>query len=102
MSGFALITGASLGLGKELARLFAADKRDVVLVARSGEKLRALAAELKEKFGIRAEVIEADLAAPEAGRRVFEEVQKRGLEVEWLVNNAGLGTNGRFWELDEK
>ncbi len=102
MAGFALITGASMGLGRELAALFAADRRDVILVARSEDKLRALAAQLATEHGIRAEVIAADLSQPGAARAVFAEVERRGLVVDDLVNNAGLGSCGRFWELDEQ
>lgn len=102
MAGYALITGASVGLGRELAQLYAADRRDVILVARSEDKLRALAAQLSTEHGVRAEVLAADLAQPGAARRVFDEVQRRGLPVDDLVNNAGLGACGTFWELDEQ
>jgi short-subunit dehydrogenase len=102
MAGFALITGASVGLGRELAQLYAADRRDVILVARSEDKLRALAAQLSTEHGVRAEVLAADLAQPGAARRVFEEVERRGLLVDDLVNNAGLGACGAFWELEEQ
>lgn len=102
MAGFALVTGASMGLGKELALLFAADKRDVILVARSEDKLRTLAEHIAREHGVRAEVIAADLAQPHAARAVFAEVERRGLVVEDLVNNAGLGSCGQFWELEEQ
>src|SRR5262245_16153377 len=96
----ALVTGASAGLGVEYARLFAADRYDVVLVARRRDRLEALAAELREKHGVQAYVIPADLADAEAPAQILAEVERLGLEVECLVNNAGLGSNGAFHELN--
>lgn len=90
----ALITGPSSGIGLDLAHLFAADGHDVVLVARSEGKLRALAAELESKYNISARVIVADLARPDAPREVFAAAPP----VDVLVNNAGFGTSGRFAE----
>jgi uncharacterized protein len=92
----ALITGASSGIGLDLAHLFAADGHDVVLVARSEGRLRALAQELEAKHGVKATVIVADLAQPDAPRQVFE----RAPAVDVLVNNAGFGTSGKFAETD--
>jgi hypothetical protein len=100
MSETALITGASAGLGAELARLFARDKHDVILVARRREKLDALAAELTAQHGIAAHVIAEDLASPGAPDRIAATVRERGLRVDYLVNNAGFGTAGVFAELD--
>jgi short-subunit dehydrogenase len=96
----ALITGASLGLGREYARLFAADGHDVVLVARTESKLRELATELEKKPGVKAHVLVEDLGDAAAPDRILEAVQKLGLEIEFLVNNAGFGSNGSFWKLD--
>jgi short-subunit dehydrogenase len=96
----ALITGASAGIGLELARLFARHHNDLVLVARRGERLREIAAELEGKHGITAHVIVADLAAVDGPHRLFGEVQERGIEIEYLVNNAGFGTFGAFSETD--
>ncbi|MDT5270976.1 MAG: uncharacterized protein QOH49_3162 [Acidobacteriota bacterium] len=98
----ALVTGASGGIGEELARLFAADGHDLVLVARSGDKLARLAEELKEKHGVAARVLAADLARPEAPREIFEELSAGGVTVDALVNNAGFGTYGLFAETDLK
>lgn len=100
MSQVALITGASSGLGLEYARLFARDRIDVVLVARRRDRLEALAAELAKAHGVAAHVVPADLGVPEGPARVVEEVRKLGLTVDFLVNNAGFATHGRFAELD--
>src|ERR1700753_2964338 len=86
----ALITGASGGIGLELARLFAADGHDLVLVARSAGKLSSLADELKGRHNVRARVLPADLARPEAPREIYEELRRDGVNVDALVNNAGV------------
>lgn len=86
----ALITGASSGLGLEYAKLFAKDRHDVVLVARSEDKLRALATEL-EAHGIKAHVYPADLSRADAPRALFDALTRDGVAVDILVNNAGLG-----------
>lgn len=91
----ALITGASSGIGLAFARRLAADGTNLVLVARSQDKLHTLAGELSEQHGIRAEVIAADLSAPGAAQGVWEEAA-RGLPVDLLINNAGFGTYGPF------
>jgi short-subunit dehydrogenase len=98
MAETALITGASSGLGLEYARLFAADKKDLVLVARRRERLESLANELSTAHGEKVYVIAEDLRDPAAPRRIFDEVKQRGLAIEYLVNNAGFGTNGAFTE----
>jgi hypothetical protein len=94
----ALVTGASAGLGLEFAKLFAADEHDLVLVARRLDRLEALAKELSSKHGVRAEAIAADLMDPGAPKAIATEVEKRGLTVEFLVNNAGFGLAGPFHE----
>ena len=96
MAGVALITGASGGLGTEFARLFAADGRDLVLVARRRDRLEALAAELSSHHGIAAHVVVADLAVPEGVALVISEVERLGLTITYLVNNAGFGSSGAF------
>jgi len=101
-AGTALITGASAGLGAEYAKLFAADKHDLVLVARRRDRLETLASQLEQTHGIRARVIAQDLATAEGPARVVEEVKRQGVELEFLVNNAGFGTSGPFAELDLK
>jgi short-subunit dehydrogenase len=95
-----LITGASSGIGEELARLFARDGFDLILVARSGDKLTKLASELEEKHRIRVKTIAKDLGERNAPREVHEEVKKEGLTVDILVNNAGFGLYGEFIHTD--
>jgi len=98
----ALVTGASGGIGEELARLFAADGHDLVLVARSRDKLAGLAEELAGKHGGAARVLAADLARAEAPREIFEELKGAGVTLDALVNNAGVGSYGLFAETDVK
>src|SRR3954447_6416423 len=97
MKETALITGASSGIGLDLARLFAKDGCDVVLVARSEGKLRELAAELERDCGVTAHVIALDLARPNAAEAL---VQRLPADVDVLVNNAGFGVAGPFVETD--
>lgn len=92
----ALITGASSGIGSAFAHALAARKMNVVLVARSEERLRALAGELEQKHGIVATVIAADLGQEYAARSLQQEVERRGIVVDLLVNNAGFANNGLF------
>jgi uncharacterized protein len=97
-----LITGASSGIGLDLARLFAGDGFDVVLVARSEAKLREIAAGIEKEFRIAANVIVADLAQPGAAQRIVDELSARRITIDALVNNAGLGLGGPFIETDLK
>jgi len=94
--GIALVTGASAGIGKELARCFAADRHAVVLVARRLPLLETLAGELRARSGQDAWPIACDLAAPGAVDTLLAELARRGLDIDFLVNNAGFGTTGRF------
>jgi uncharacterized protein len=96
---FALVTGASRGLGRVFAQELAARRQNVILVARSGEKLQDLAAELKRSESILAETLEVDLASPCSGRRLAWQVHERNLAVHLLVNNAGFGIRGEFLKL---
>ena len=98
----ALVTGASMGIGKELATLFAADGHDLVLVARSEDRLQAVAEELQAAHGVTAHVLPADLADPSAPAHIFEELDRKGIELDYLVNNAGFGATGPFAELTLK
>jgi hypothetical protein len=94
-----LITGASAGIGAQFARESAARGSGLVLVARSADKLRALAAELTAAHGVPVAVVPADLAQPGAAAQIHAETARLGLRVDVLVNNAGLGMHGRFREI---
>jgi len=95
----ALVTGASSGIGEALARRIAREGRSLVLVARRADRLEALAHELREKHGVTAHALSADLARPGAVPALLGDLERRGLAVDWLVNNAGFGTAGRFDQL---
>ncbi len=96
-----LITGASGGIGYELAKLFARDRHSVVLVARSGDKLAQVATELRA-LGVTVHTYALDLAPPAAAKSLFEQVQGSGLIVDILVNNAGFGALGEFAKMPEQ
>ncbi|MBU7586033.1 MAG: SDR family oxidoreductase [Nostoc sp. TH1S01] len=96
----ALITGASGGIGYEFVKLFAQDKYNLVLVARSEQKLYQMADELKSKFGIDVKVIAKDLANPSAPEEIFSELQQASIKVDILINNAGFASYGLFNETD--
>ena len=95
-----LITGASSGIGAAFAHKLAARGRNVLLVARSEEKLIALCNELGRQTSIRAQYVAIDLEQPEAADQLLEETKRRELEIEMLVNNAGFGSMGDFAKLD--
>src|SRR6185436_14097575 len=95
-----LITGASSGIGEVFARKLAALGRNVLLVARSEEKLITLCNELGRSNSIRAQYVALDLSKPESAARLFEEATKRGLTIDLLINNAGFGSMGEFGKLD--
>ncbi len=99
MKKVALITGASSGIGKELAKIHASKTGDLILVARSGDKLEALKEELEKEYGINVKNIVKDLSVLGTAQEVYEEVKSLGIEVEYLVNNAGFGLLGKFNEL---
>jgi hypothetical protein len=96
MKETALVTGASSGIGEELARVLAANGSDVVLVARSADKLAALARELAGQHGVQAHVLPDDLADPGAPDRIAQELKVRGIAIDILVNNAGFAVYGPF------
>jgi uncharacterized protein len=97
--GAALVTGASGGIGLELARVFAREGYDLVLVARSADKLERLAEDLRKRHGTRALVVPADLSDPAAPQGIHDRVQDEGLEVSALVNNAGFTVFNPFVEI---
>ncbi|WP_328393532.1 SDR family NAD(P)-dependent oxidoreductase [Nocardia sp. NBC_00416] len=99
MRSTALVTGASSGLGAEFAAQLAARGHDLILVARSEERLTAVAQRLAAEHGIGAHVLVQDLAEPDAARRITERLTHDGLQVDLLVNNAGFGTCGRFEDI---
>ncbi len=92
----ALITGASVGLGKDFADIFAKAGYDLILVARSKDKLEAIAKELTQKYSKKVTVIAKDLAKPKAAQELWKDINKLKLDVNCLVNNAGFGSNGPF------
>src|SRR5438105_752473 len=95
-----LITGASSGIGEAFARKLAARGHNLLLVARTEEKLVMLCSELGRSQSIRAQYVAMDLAEPDAPARLFEETQQRDLQIDFLINNAGFGSMGDFAKLD--
>src|SRR5690242_21681670 len=95
-----LITGASSGIGAAFARKLAARGRNVLLVARSEDKLIALCNERGRLTSIRAQDVTLDLREPDAGAQMVEETKKHDLEIDMLMNNAGLGRMGEFDQVD--
>ena len=97
----ALITGASGGIGYELAKLFARDHHNLVLVARSADKLAQVASEL-QPHGVTVKTIALDLAASPAPKFLFDQLQREGIAVDILINNAGFGAFGEFAQMPEE
>lgn len=96
----ALITGASGGIGYELAKLFARDGHNLVLVARSGDKLAQVAAEL-QPLGVTVKTVPLDLGALQARKFLFDKLQREGIAIDILINNAGFGAFGEFAQIAE-
>lgn len=96
----ALITGASSGLGYELCKQFALDNINIVLVARNKTRLKEVSDELERDYGISVIAIPIDLSAPDAAKQLHSKVQEKGLSIDYLVNNAGIGFYGQFCESD--
>ncbi len=96
MKKTALITGASNGIGLELARIHAAKGDNLILVARSADKLMALKAELEQKQGVSVHVLVKDLSEPDASKSLYNETTAMNMQVDYLINNAGFGDYGMF------
>jgi short-subunit dehydrogenase len=97
----ALVTGASSGIGEAIARVLAQARHNLVLVARSEAKLQRIARELSQQFGVQAEIVALDLATPDAARALAQNLERAGLRIDVLVNNAGYGLHGEFADMDE-
>ena len=100
MGKTALITGASNGIGYEMAGIHAENGGDLVLVARTGSRLEQLKTKLEEQYGIRVVTIQKDLSAPDAAQEIFDEVSRQNISVDYLINNAGFGDIGFFADCD--
>ena len=92
----ALITGASSGIGKELARIHASKGGNVVLVARRGAELESLRTELEDKYRVDVSIFQQDLTKESAAKNVYEFCKEKNIEIEYLMNNAGFGGHGKF------
>jgi hypothetical protein len=100
MKNTALITGSSSGIGLEFARYHAAQKGDLVLAARSEKPLLALKAELEQQYGVQVRVFAIDLASPGAVQGLYDSLQREGIAIDILINNAGFGDFGPFHTSD--
>ncbi|WP_017932490.1 SDR family NAD(P)-dependent oxidoreductase [Robiginitomaculum antarcticum] len=100
MTQTALITGASSGIGKEMARIHAEKGGDLVILARSKDELNALKTELETTYGVTVTVLVKDLSKELAPQQIFDAVNKAGIEIDYLINNAGFGGVGKFHERD--
>jgi short-subunit dehydrogenase len=102
----ALITGASSGIGLELSRIHASKGGDLVLVARSTANLEALKTELENQYKIQVLIISKDLSQRDAAKEVYDETTRRGIQIDYLINNAGFGDFGHFvatdWHKEEQ
>ncbi|WP_046746169.1 SDR family NAD(P)-dependent oxidoreductase [Kordia zhangzhouensis] len=99
MSKTALITGASSGIGKELARIHSEYGGNSILVARTESNLIELKNELEQKYNIEITIISKDLSRPESAKELYDEIKNKGTQIDYLLNNAGFGLRGKFHEL---
>ena len=99
MNKVALITGASSGIGKELAAIHAKRKSDLILVARREDKLIEVKDDLEKQYGIKVGILVKDLSIYGSAKELYDEVKALNIEVEYLINNAGFGLVGEFSEL---
>ncbi len=102
MENYTLITGASSGIGKAFAKAFAERGHNLIIIARSGDKLKAMARDYAEKYKIKVEYMIFDLSLENIAKSVYDEVNSRGLTVDTLVNNAGFATTGLLHTADYK
>lgn len=102
MKNTALVTGASSGIGRELARCHASKGGDLVVVARREKSLEELKTELEQKYKIKVMVLAVDLSEPSAAETVFRATEAEKIEVDILINNAGFGGHGKFYQRDLK
>lgn len=100
MKNYALITGASKGLGLEFVKLFAKDGYPIIMVARSKSLLESIKEEISNEFHVDVVVIDKDLTKPNASIELYNEVKEKNLRVDYLINNAGFGDYGLFLEAD--
>jgi uncharacterized protein len=96
---WAIVTGASAGIGLELSKQLAEGGANLFLTARRTERLERLAADLSANHGIKAEILSVDLTRPEGPAEIYAATTQKGIEVELLVNNAGFGAFGNAWEI---
>lgn len=99
MTKTALITGASAGIGKAFAIVHAKQKGNLIIVARRLEVLEVLKAELEQLYGVSVDCLRADLSEPGAAKKLYKQVVESGIQVDYLINNAGFGLRGQFHEL---
>jgi short-subunit dehydrogenase len=97
---YALITGASSGIGYEMAKLFANDGKNIVVVARNKGQLEALKTDIEKEYGTNVMVLAKDLSYPRVPQEIFSELERKNVSVDALVNNAGFGIYGKFYETD--
>ena len=97
-----LVTGASSGIGLEISKVFARNGSNLVIVARREEKLNEIAEELNAKYGIEVRVLAKDLSKPKSAAEIFNELKRDNHIIDVLVNNAGFGAIGNFYELDHE
>lgn len=98
MKNVALITGASGGIGLELAKIHASKSGDLILVARRKEELEKLAGLLRTEFGVKVLIFPVDLMVPHSAAKLYAQIKEEGVEIDILINNAGLGGYGKFHE----
>lgn len=98
MENTALITGSSSGIGKEMAYIHASQGGDLILVARREDKLETLKKELVHKYNVQVTILVKDLTLPEAPKEIYNTLKAEGVQVDFLINNAGFGGRGKFYE----